>query len=193
MYHISTLDNISKTGLAHFNDNYDLTAAPEAAEGILVRSHDMHSLFEDPSSLPLLCVARAGAGVNNIPLDAFRDAGIIVFNTPGANANAVKEQVIASLLLASRDLIGGNQWVATHAEDPEISKSAEKAKKAFVGTEIMGKKLGVIGLGAIGQLVANAASALGMDVYGYDPFLSVNAAWNLSRKIHHIDDLHEIF
>ena len=141
----------------------------------------------------LLAIARAGAGVNNIPLDKCADAGIVVFNTPGANANAVKEHVIAAMLLASRDILGGNQWVQENKEDADIAKSAEKAKKAFAGQEIKGKKLGVIGLGAIGQLVANAAIALGMEVYGYDPYLSVNAAWNLSSKVKHIVNVEDIY
>jgi len=141
----------------------------------------------------LLAIARAGAGVNNIPLDKCAEEGIVVFNTPGANANAVKEQVIAAMLLASRDLIGGNKWVADNAEDPDIAKATEKAKKAFAGQEIKGKKLGVIGLGAIGQLVANAAVALGMEVYGYDPYVSVKAAWNLSSEVKYISDVKDIY
>ena len=147
---------------------------------VLVRSAKMHDMELSDN---LLAIARAGAGVNNIPLDKCAEEGIVVFNTPGANANAVKEQVIAAMLLASRDLIGGNKWVADNAEDADIAKATEKAKKAFAGQEIKGKKLGVIGLGAIGQLVANAAIALGMEVYGYDPYVSVKAAWNLSSEV----------
>jgi len=190
MFNIHCLDRISAKGLVRFGDNYNAGAALADADAILVRSTKMHDM-EIPGSL--LAVARAGAGVNNIPLNEYAEKGIVVFNTPGANANAVKEQVIASLLLASRDLIGGNQWVKVNTEDESIAKSAEKAKKAFAGHEIYGKRLGVIGLGAIGQLVANAASSLGMEVYGYDPYLSVNAAWNLSRKIRHINDVKDIY
>ena len=134
----------------------------------------------------LLAVARAGAGVNNIPLDKCAEKGIVVFNTPGANANGVKELVIAGMLLAARDILGGIQWVKDNKDDENISKTAEKAKNAFAGTEIQGKKLGVIGLGAIGAKVANAAASLGMEVYGYDKFLSVNAAWNISRSVKHV-------
>ncbi len=190
MLHIHCLDRISEKGLIRFGNMYDTGAELSQADAILVRSTKMHGM-ELPESL--LAVARAGAGVNNIPLDELADKGIVVFNTPGANANAVKEQVIACLLLASRDLIGGNEWVKVNTEDESIAKSAEKAKKAFAGHEIYGKRLGVIGLGAIGQLVANAASSLGMEVYGYDPYLSVNAAWNLSRKIKHITDVKDIY
>ena len=190
MLHIHCLDRISEKGLIRFGNMYDTGAELAKADAILVRSTKMHGM-ELPESL--LAVARAGAGVNNIPLDELADKGIVVFNTPGANANAVKEQVIACLLLASRDLIGGNEWVKVNTEDESIAKSAEKAKKAFAGHEIYGKRLGVIGLGAIGQLVANAASSLGMEVYGYDPYLSVNAAWNLSRKIKHITDVKDIY
>ena len=190
MYNIHCLDRISEKGLIRFSENYNAGAEMNQADAVLVRSTKMHGM-EIPESL--LAVARAGAGVNNIPLEEYAEKGIIVFNTPGANANAVKEQVIACLLLASRDLIGGNEWVKVNTEDEGIAKSAEKAKKAFAGHEIYGKKLGVIGLGAIGQLVANAAQSLGMEVYGYDPYLSVNAAWNLSRKIKHIQDVKDIY
>ena len=162
----------------------------EDAQAVLVRSAKMHDMELNDS---LLAIARAGAGVNNIPLDKCADAGVVVFNTPGANANAVKEQVIAAMLLASRDILGGHAWVAENKDDADIAKSTEKAKKAFAGQEIAGKKLGVIGLGAIGQLVANAAIALGMEVYGYDPYLSVNAAWNLSRKVKHITNVEDIY
>jgi D-3-phosphoglycerate dehydrogenase len=149
--------------------------------------HDME--FSDN----LLCIARAGAGVNNIPLERCAQQGIVVFNTPGANANGVKEMVIAAMLLASRDIIGGVEWVKANAGDPEIAKITEKAKKKYAGTEIMGKKLGIIGLGAIGVRVANAAKLLGMDVYGYDPYLSVNAAWNLSSDVHHVTNPDDIY
>ncbi|MBQ2780198.1 MAG: phosphoglycerate dehydrogenase [Clostridia bacterium] len=159
-------------------------------EGILVRSAAMHDM-ELPASV--LAIARAGAGVNNIPVDACAEKGIVVFNTPGANANAVKELVLAGLLLSSRDVIGGVEWAKTLKGQPDVEKLVEKGKGAFVGPEIKGKKLGVIGLGAIGILVANAAKALGMEVFGYDPYLSVDAAWGLSRSIHHATDLAQIY
>ncbi|MBE6791970.1 MAG: 3-phosphoglycerate dehydrogenase [Ruminococcaceae bacterium] len=159
-------------------------------EGILVRSAAMHDM-ELPASV--LAIARAGAGVNNIPVDACAEKGIVVFNTPGANANAVKELVLAGLLLSSRDVIGGIEWAKTLKGQPDVEKLVEKGKGAFVGPEIKGKKLGVIGLGAIGILVANAAKALGMEVFGYDPYLSVDAAWGLSRSIHHATDLAQIY
>ena len=140
----------------------------------------------------LLAVARAGAGVNNIPLDKCAEKGIVVFNTPGANANAVKELVLAGMLIASRDIVGGIEWVRSDASDENLAKAAEKEKKKFAGTEILGKKLGIIGLGAIGVKVANAAIALGMEVYGYDPYLSVKAAWGLNSNVHHVSDVNDI-
>ncbi|MBR4579874.1 MAG: 3-phosphoglycerate dehydrogenase, partial [Lachnospiraceae bacterium] len=174
MFQYHCLNPIAQVGLDYFDEgNYAKTDDVNAAEGILVRSAVMHEMeFSDK----LLCVARAGAGVNNIPLDTLAEKGVVVFNTPGANANGVKELVIAGMLLASRDIVGGIEWVKENASDENIAKTAEKAKKAFAGTEIEGKKLGVIGLGAIGVKVANAAKSLGMTVYGYDPYLSVNAA-----------------
>ncbi len=184
------LNPISKLGTALLTDNYEITADVKEAEGILVRSASMHEM-ELPEAL--LAVARAGAGVNNIPLDACAEAGIVVFNTPGANANGVKELVIAGLLLASRDVVGGIKWCEANREDVNIAKAVEKSKKAFAGCEIKGKKLGVIGLGAIGAEVANAAAALGMEVYGYDPFISVNAAWMLSRDVKHITSVDSIY
>ncbi len=190
MINVNCLNNIASVGLKLFSDDYNTESSFEDAQAVLVRSAKMHDMELSDN---LLAVARAGAGVNNIPLDKCADKGIVVFNTPGANANAVKEQVIAAMLLASRDLIGGNKWVADNKDDADIAKSTEKAKKAFAGQEIKGKKLGVIGLGAIGQLVANAAIALGMEVYGYDPYLSVNAAWNLSRKVKHIVNVEDIY
>lgn len=190
MINVNCLNNIAKVGLDLFSDNYNTESSFEDAQAVLVRSAKMHDMeFGDN----LLAIARAGAGVNNIPLDRCAEEGIVVFNTPGANANAVKEQVIAAMLLASRDIIGGNEWVKANADDPDIAKATEKAKKAFAGQEISGKKLGVIGLGAIGQLVANAAIALGMQVYGYDPYLSVKAAWNLSSEVKHITDVNDIY
>lgn len=190
MVNVHCLNNIATIGLDLFSDDYNTKSSFEDAQAILVRSAKMHDMELSDN---LLAIARAGAGVNNIPLDKCADAGIVVFNTPGANANAVKEHVIAAMLLASRDILGGNQWVQENKEDADIAKSAEKAKKAFAGQEIKGKKLGVIGLGAIGQLVANAAIALGMEVYGYDPYLSVNAAWNLSSKVKHIVNVEDIY
>lgn len=184
------LNPISKYGTNLLTGRYELTDDVKEAEGILVRSASMHDM-ELPDKL--LAVARAGAGVNNIPLEACADAGIVVFNTPGANANGVKELVLAGLFLASRDVVGGIRWCQENKEDANISKSVEKSKKAFAGHEIKGKKLGVIGLGAIGAEVANAAAALGMEVYGYDPFISVNAAWMLSRDVKHITSVDTIY
>lgn len=190
MINVNCLNNIASVGLDLFSSDYNANAAFEEADAVLVRSAKMHDM-ELPDNL--LAIARAGAGVNNIPLDKCADKGIVVFNTPGANANAVKEHVLAALLLASRDLLGGIKWVEDNKDDADIAKSAEKAKKAFAGKEIKGKKLGVIGLGAIGQLVANAAISLGMEVYGYDPYLSVNAAWNLSSEVKHIVNVEDIY
>ena len=190
MVNVHCLNNIASVGLDLFSDDYNMESSYEDAQAVLVRSAAMHDMELNDH---LLAIARAGAGVNNIPLDKCAEAGIVVFNTPGANANAVKEQVLAAMLLASRDLIGGNQWVAENKDNADIAKATEKAKKAFAGQELKGKKLGVIGLGAIGQLVANAAIALGMDVYGYDPYLSVNAAWNLSSKVTHIVNVEDIY
>ena len=190
MINVNCLNNIASVGLDLFSSDYNANAAFEEADAVLVRSAKMHDM-ELPDNL--LAIARAGAGVNNIPLDKCADKGIVVFNTPGANANAVKEHVLAALLLASRDLLGGIKWVEDNKDDADIAKSAEKAKKAFAGKEIKGKKLGVIGLGAIGQLVANAAISLGMEVYGYDPYISVAAAWNLSRSVKHISNVEDIY
>lgn len=190
MKKIHCLNAISTYGTALLTEEYELTNQMEGADGVLVRSASMHEM-----ALPdgLLAIARAGAGVNNIPLEACAAEGIVVFNTPGANANGVKELVIAGLMLASRDIEGGIRWCKENQEDENISKSAEKAKSAFAGCEIRGKKLGVIGLGAIGAEVANACSSLGMDVYGYDPFISVNAAWRLSRNVKHITAVETIY
>lgn len=190
MINVNCLNNIAAVGLDLFSDAYNTESSFEDAQAVLVRSAKMHDMA---LSDQLLAVARAGAGVNNIPLEKCAEQGIVVFNTPGANANAVKEQVLASMLLASRDIIGGNEWVKANKDDADIAKATEKAKKAFAGQEIKGKKLGVIGLGAIGQLVANAAIALGMEVYGYDPYLSVNAAWNLSSQVKHIVNVEDIY
>lgn len=190
MRKIHCLNAISKYGTDLLNDNYALTDEIQEADGILVRSASMHEMeFSDS----LLAIARAGAGVNNIPLDSCAEKGIVVFNTPGANANGVKELVLAGLFLASRDVIGGIGWCKDNKDDANIAKTTEKSKKAFAGCEIKGKKLGVIGLGAIGVLVANAAAGLGMEVYGYDPYISVHAAWMLSREVKHTTSLDVIF
>lgn len=190
MYKINCLNPIADVGLKNFSENYQIIADMNEAEGVLVRSASMHEM-EIPEKL--LAVARAGAGVNNIPLDRCAEKGVVVFNTPGANANGVKELVLAGMLLAARDVIGGIEWVKASRDDENIAKAAEKEKKNFAGTEIMGKKLGVIGLGAIGVKVANAAVALGMDVYGYDPYLSVSAAWNLNRSVKHVLNVDDIY
>lgn len=190
MFQYHCLNPIANVGLDLFGENYTKTDELKDAQAVLVRSAAMHDL-ELPEGLDT--VARAGAGVNNIPLDKCADKGIVVFNTPGANANGVKELVFAGMLLASRDIIGGINWVLENKDSETVGKDAEKAKKAFAGCEISGKKLGIIGLGAIGVKVANAATKLGMDVYGYDPFISVNAAWNLSRYVKHINNLEEIY
>ena len=187
---IHCLNPISKLGTRLFDDTYTMVDDAAKAEGILVRSASMHEM---ELSENLLAVARAGAGVNNIPLETCAEAGVVVFNTPGANANGVKELVLAGMLLGARDIVGGIQWCKERTDDPEIAKSVEKGKTAFAGHEIKGKKLGVIGLGAIGAEVANAAAALGMEVYGYDPFISVNAAWNLSRDVEHITSVDTIY
>ncbi len=188
---ICTLNKIAACGTARFDAaKYTITEELDNATGVMVRSAAMHDLALPDS---LLAIARAGAGVNNIPVDKCSDAGIVVFNTPGANANAVKELVIAGLLLSSRKIVPGIQWAQSLKGQGDVAKLVEKGKSAFVGPEIKGKKLGVIGLGAIGILVANAAHSLGMDVYGYDPYLSVDAAWGLSRSIHHATSLDAIF
>ena len=190
MFQYYCLNPISKVGLDNFSTDYAKTEDINSAEGVLVRSASMHEM-ELPDSL--LAVARAGAGVNNIPLDKCAEKGIVVFNTPGANANGVKELVFAGMLLAARDVVGGIEWVKENASDENIAKTAEKEKKNFAGTELAGKKLGVIGLGAIGVKVANTARHFGMEVYGYDPYLSVNAAWNLSRDVKHVLNVEEIY
>lgn len=190
MVKVNCLNPIAKCGMDLLTDNYEKVDNFADAEAVLVRSATMHDL-ELPDSL--LAVARAGAGVNNIPLDKCAEKGIVVFNTPGANANGVKEIVIAGLLLASRDLMGGYNWVKENATDENIAKAVEKQKSKYAGNEIMGKKLGVIGLGAIGAKVANIAFRLGMEVYGYDPYVSVDAAWTLSRHVKHITNVEDIF
>ena len=174
------LNNISKVALATLSGADKIVEDIKDADSILVRSADMHEMDLDKN---ILAVARAGAGVNNIPLDKYADAGVVVFNTPGANANAVKELVLAGMLLASRDIIGGNQWVKANADNANVGKDAEKAKKAYAGNEIYGKKIAVLGLGAIGILVANACVDLGLKVIGYDPFLSIDNALKLNKKV----------
>ena len=190
MFKYYCLNPISKIGLDDFTEEFTKTEDVNEADGILVRSAAMHDMELSDN---LLAVARAGAGVNNIPLDKCAEKGIVVFNTPGANANGVKELVIAGMLLASRDVIGGINWVQSDKDDENIAKAAEKEKKKFAGTEIQGKKLGIIGLGAIGVKVANAAKHLGMEVYGYDPYVSVDAAWNLSRDVKHVLNVEDIY
>ncbi len=190
MFHYHCLNPISQVGLDGFSGLYIQTDNIKDADAILVRSAAMYDL-ELPENLE--AIARAGAGVNNIPLQKCAEQGIVVFNTPGANANGVKEAVLAGLLLASRDIVGGINWVQSERQNDLIAKSAEKEKKRFAGNEIKGKRLGIIGLGAIGVLVANAAARLGMEVYGYDPYISVDAAWNLSRDIKHIKEADEIY
>ena len=190
MTKINCLNPIAACGMDLFSDNYEVTDNFADADAVLVRSAAMHDL---ELSDKLLAVARAGAGVNNIPLDKCAEKGVVVFNTPGANANGVKELVVAGLMLASRDLMGGYNWVKENATVETLAKDVEKQKKAYAGTEVMGKKLGVIGLGAIGARVANVALHLGMDVYGYDPFVSVDAAWSLSRQVKHIKNVEDIY
>jgi len=188
VYTIQTLDKVAKSGLSLFGDNYAITDALDNADAILVRSSKMHDLALPKS---VKAIARAGAGVNNIPIEKCAEEGIVVFNTPGANANAVKELVIAGLLLSSRKVAEGINWAKTLTTD--VAKEVEKGKGSFTGPEILGKKLGVIGLGAIGVMVANAAHALGMEVIGYDPYISINAAWGLSRNIKHAISLDEVY
>lgn len=190
MIKYNCLNPISKIGTDIFTADYEAVENFDDAEAVLVRSAAMHDMeFSDK----LCCVARAGAGVNNIPLDKCADKGIVVFNTPGANANGVKELVVAAMLMCARDLIGGNAWVNENKDDENIGKTMEKAKSKFAGTEIKGKKLGVIGLGNIGVLVANAASSLGMEVIGCDPFISVSNALSLSRKVKLVSERSDIF
>ncbi len=190
MFRYHCLNPVADVGLEKFTGEYEAVGDINEADAVLVRSAVMHDMEFGKN---LKVVARAGAGVNNIPLDRCAEEGIVVFNTPGANANGVKELVIAGMLLASRDIVGGIQWVQEYEEDGQIAKQAEKQKKKFAGCELQGKKLGVIGLGAIGVLVANAAVHLGMDVYGYDPYISVDGAWQLSRSIHHANTVDELY
>ncbi len=190
MFNYTCLNPIAGVGLDLLSDEYNKVDDIKDAQAVLVRSAAMHDM-ELPKTLEV--VARAGAGVNNIPLDKCAEAGIVVFNTPGANANGVKELVFAGMLLAARDVVGGIEWVKGEEGNADVAKLAEKQKKNFAGSEIAGKKLGVIGLGAIGVKVANAATHLGMEVYGYDPYISVNAAWSLSRNVNHVNAVEEIY
>ena len=190
MFNYTCLNPIAGVGLDLFSADYNKVDEIMDADAALVRSAAMHDLELGDK---VLAVARAGAGVNNIPLDKCAEQGIVVFNTPGANANGVKELVFAGMLYASRDIVGGIDWCLENQNEEKSAKTAEKQKKNFAGTEISGKKLGVIGLGAIGVLVANAATHMGMEVYGYDPYISVNAAWNLSRSVKHVTNVEDIY
>lgn len=190
MFHYVCLNPIAQVGLDVLEEGYQKVEAITDAQAALVRSASMHEM-ELPDSLEV--VARAGAGVNNIPLEKCAEQGIVVFNTPGANANGVKELVLAGMFMASRDINGGVNWVQSEKDNEELAKLTEKQKKAYAGCEIAGKKLGVIGLGAIGIRVANAATHLDMEVYGYDPYISVNAAWNLSRNVKHVRNVEDIY
>ncbi len=190
MYKVHCINNIAKVGTDALGENFCLSDDAASADAIMVRSANLHEM-EFASNL--LAIARAGAGVNNIPLDRCAEQGIVVFNTPGANANGVKELVIAGMLLAARDICGGIDWVERHYDDPNVGTLAEKAKNRYAGTELAGKTLGVIGLGAIGAMVANAGRSLGMHVLGYDPYLSVKYAWSLDRHVRHVNDLKDIW
>lgn len=190
MFTYHCLNNISEVGLKHMPDDFKEVDSIDEADAVLVRSANMKDM-ELPDKM--IAIGRAGAGVNNIPLDICSEKGIVVFNTPGANANGVKELVIAGMLLASRDIVGGIEWLEKQESTEDLPKRVEKQKQQFAGNEINGKKLGIIGLGAIGVMVANAAVNLGMKVFGYDPFISVQAAWSLSRNIRHVTDINEIY
>jgi len=190
MYTVKCLNPIASKGLDLFTEDFKVIDDLDKADAVLVRSAAMHDLTVPES---LLAVARAGAGVNNIPLDEYAKKGIVAFNTPGANANGVKELVVAGLLLASRDIIGGYNWVKENASEENLAKLVEKQKKQYAGNELKGKSIGVIGLGAIGVLVANICNRLGMKVYGYDPYVSVRSAWSLSRMVKHIASIDELF
>ncbi len=190
MYNVHCLNNIARVGTDELGEGFGLTDHITEAEAIMVRSASLHEMT---FSKKLLAIARAGAGVNNIPIERCANESIVVFNTPGANANGVKEMVIAGLLLAARDIIGGVEWVDENSDDPGVGALAEKAKKDFAGTELAGKNLGVIGLGAIGAMVANAGRSLGMHVYGYDPYLSIKYAWSLDRHVRHVNNISDIW
>ncbi len=189
MRHIKIIDDITKDGQVEFGEGYDFVPEASDADAILMRSTDLHG-YELPASIR--AIARCGAGVNNIPIDDYAKKGVVVFNSPGANSNAVKEIVLAMLILSSRGVVQSMDWVRSHADDPNILVNAEKAKKAFVGHELKGKRIGVVGLGNVGSKVANACVELGMDVYGYDPFISVEHAWVLSREVQRVGTLEDL-
>ena len=189
MRHIKTIDDITKDGKVEFGEGYDFVSDAADADAILMRSTDLHG-YELPGSIR--AIARCGAGVNHSPVDEYAKKGVVVFNSPGANSNAVKEIVIAMLILSSRGVVQSMDWVRAHADDPNILVNAEKAKKAFVGHELKGKRIGVVGLGNVGSKVANACVDLGMDVYGYDPFISVEHAWVLSRDVQRVGTLEDL-
>lgn len=190
MRYVKIYNNIDPKNLEGFGPNYTFVDELDGkVDAVLLRSANMHEV-ELPASVE--CVGRAGAGVNNIPHDRYAKQGVVVFNTPGANANAVKELIVGLILISSRDVLGGIHWCREHADDENVYKEAEKAKKAFVGHEVVGKRIGIIGLGAIGSHVADSCISLGMEVYGYDPYLSIDNAWNMSRKVHRMDNLNDL-
>ena len=189
MRKIKTIDDITKDGKVEFGEGYEFVSTAEEADAILMRSTDLHG-YELPEGIR--AIARCGAGVNNIPVEEYAKKGVVVFNSPGANSNAVKELVLGMLVLSSRGVVQSMNWVRDNADDPEIQVDAEKAKKAFVGRELKGKRIGVIGLGNVGSKVANACVDLGMDVYGYDPFISVEHAWVLSREVQRVGTLEDL-
>ena len=190
MFQVNYLNKISPKGTALWTENYRVSERTEDADALLVRSAAMHDMVFSPN---LLAVARAGAGVNNIPLDRCAEQGIVVFNTPGANARSVMELTLCGLLLGCRDIVGGIEWVKSIAGTADIAKQVEKGKSQFAGHEILGQKLGVVGLGAVGGPFANAARKLGMQVYGCDPFISIDAAWHLDSQIHRVNSREEVF
>ncbi len=189
MRYIKTIDDITKDGDVTFGAGYDFVEDAAQADAILMRSTDLHG-YDLPASVR--AIARCGAGVNNIPVEEYAKRGVVVFNSPGANANAVKEMVICMMILSSRGIVQSMRWVREHAALPDIMVEAERAKKAFVGRELAGKRVGVIGLGNVGSKVANACVQLGMDVYGYDPFISVEHAWELSRDVQRVGTLEDL-
>lgn len=189
MRYIKTIDDITKDGRVEFGEGYDFVDAAEEADAILMRSTDLHG-YELPRSIR--AIARCGAGVNNIPIEEYARQGVVVFNSPGANSNAVKEIVLAMMIMSSRGIVQAMQWVRDNARDPNILADAERAKKAFVGRELRGKRVGIVGLGNVGSKVANACVDLGMDVYGYDPFISVEHAWALSHNVQRVGTLEDL-
>lgn len=189
MRYIKTIDDITKDGTVEFGAGYDFVDDAAEADAILMRSTDLHG-YDLPTSVR--AIARCGAGVNNIPIEEYARRGVVVFNSPGANANAVKEMVLCMMILSSRGIVQSMDWVRAHEADPDIMVAAEHAKKAFVGRELKGKRVGVIGLGNVGSKVANACVTLGMDVFGYDPFISVEHAWELSRDVQRVGTLEDL-